>query len=259
MRAPLHDPGLSGAAQASARLGMFGALLAAIALSLTALNKLSPYVGVVILTFAALFGLGALIFAIRAMLSIWNYGKRGMVPMLTGLLFAGLLLAAPAWLLLQALRLPPLHDISTAIQHPPHFSMTAPALAARDGHTPDDVAARDRAPQRAAYPDVQPILVDVTPLQAFELALRAARALHWTVVATKAAARHDPTYHLEATHQWPLLHFVDDIAIRVEPADGQARVDIRAVSRLYGPDYGTNARLIQQFIDQYQTLVDNLE
>lgn len=259
MRAPLYDPGLSGAAQASARLGMFGALLAAIALALMALNRVSPYMGVVILGFAALFGLGALGFAFRAMVSIWNYGKRGMVPMLTGLLFAALLLAGPVWLGLQALLLPPLHDISTAINHPPHFSTFLPALAARDGSTPADVPAPERAPQRAAYPNVQPILVDVTPLQAFELALRAAKALQWTIVATKAAARHDPTYHLDATHQWPVLHFVDDITIRVEPADGQARVDIRAVSRLYGPDYGTNARLIQKFIDQYQTLVDDLE
>ncbi|MBV1707670.1 MAG: DUF1499 domain-containing protein [Hyphomicrobiales bacterium] len=259
MRAPLYDPGISVAAQASARLGMFGALLAAIALGLTALDRLSPYVGLVVLAFAALFGLGALLFALRAMASIWNFGKRGMVPMLTGLFFACLLLAAPAWLGLQALLLPPLHDISTTIRHPPHFSMTLPALAARGGHTPADISAQDRAPQRTAYPDVQPILVDVTPLQAFELALRAARALNWTIVATRAAARHDPTYHIDATHKWPLLHFIDDITIRVEPADGQARVDIRAVSRLDGPDYGNNARLIQQFIDQYQTLVDNLD
>ncbi len=182
-----------------------------------------------------------------------------MAPLLTGLLFACCLLAAPAYLGVQALRLPLLHDVATDTSHPLQFSGDGTALAARHGQTPAEPTADERAQQSLAYPDVQPILVDVTPLQAFELALRAAKALHWTIVATQAASKHDPTYHIDATDQMPLLHMVDDITIRVEPENGQARVDIRSVSRLGGPDFGANANRILRFINEYQTLVDSLE
>lgn len=259
MRAPFYDPGISAAAVASARLGMFGTLLALIALALAAFDKVSPLVALVILGCAALFGLGALGFALRGMVSIWQFGKRGVALLLAGLLFASLLLAGPVWLGVQAIRLPPLHDISTDTDHPPLFSATAAAVTARNGRTPEDASASDLAQQLLAYPDVQPILVDVTPRRAFELALQATKALHWAIIATKAPARHDTTYSLEATHQMPVLHFVEDITIRIEPADSRARVDIRSVSRLRGPDFGTNAALIQKFIDEYQTLVNNLE
>lgn len=258
MRAPTYDPGMSAAAVASARLGLFGALLALIALALAGLDKVSLLVALVILGCAALFGLGALGFALRGMVSVWQFGKRGVGMLLAGLLFASMLLAGPVWLGVQAIRLPPLHDISTDTEHPPHFSATAAAVAARGGRTPGDASASDRAQQLSAYPDVQPILVDVTPRRAYELAQSAVKALHWTMIATKAAARHDTTYRIDATHQMSVLHFVEDITIRIEPADSQARIDIRSASRTRWPDFGTNAALIQKFIDEYQKLVDNL-
>ena len=67
----------------------------------------------------------------------------------------------------------------------------------------------------------------------------------WTVVKLDRA---EGTLQAEARTQ--LLKFVDDVTIRVRPADGQrVSVDVLSRSRLGKGDFGTNARRIVRFLE----------
>jgi uncharacterized protein (DUF1499 family) len=43
--------------------------------------------------------------------------------------------------------------------------------------------------------------------------------------------------------------FKDDVLIRLRPADGGSRVDVRSLSRVGGGDVGTNAKRIRADLD----------
>jgi uncharacterized protein (DUF1499 family) len=98
------------------------------------------------------------------------------------------------------------------------------------------------AEQHRGYPDIAPVLLTVPPDQAFDRALRSARSMGWDVVASDPAAG-----RIEATDTTFWFGFTDDIAIRVTPAPGGSRVDLRSVSRVGLSDVGTNAARIRKF------------
>jgi uncharacterized protein (DUF1499 family) len=67
--------------------------------------------------------------------------------------------------------------------------------------------------------------------------------MRWEVVAADAAAG-----RIEATATTPWFGFRDDIVVRIVPADGGSRVDVRSVSRVGKGDLGVNARRIREFL-----------
>jgi uncharacterized protein (DUF1499 family) len=42
--------------------------------------------------------------------------------------------------------------------------------------------------------------------------------------------------------------FIDDVVVRVRPAPGGSRVDVRSVSRVGQHDFGTNAARVRAFL-----------
>ena len=139
---------------------------------------------------------------------------------------------------------PPIHDITTDTGNPPEFvdilplRADAPNPAAHEG---DSIAAI----QRAAYPDVQPLALDLPPDRAFEAALEAARSMGWEIVAAEPDQG-----RIEATDTTFWFGFEDDVVIRVTPAAGGSRVDVRSVSRVGRSDVGTNAKRIREYLDE---------
>jgi uncharacterized protein (DUF1499 family) len=98
------------------------------------------------------------------------------------------------------------------------------------------------AQQRAAYPDLATIRLAAPPAEAFAQAQRAAESLGWDVVAA------DPARGvLEAQQVSRLFRFVDDVVVRVRPADGGSLVDVRSKSRDGQGDLGVNAARIRAF------------
>jgi len=97
--------------------------------------------------------------------------------------------------------------------------------------------------QQQAYPDLAPVILELPPRAAFDLALTVARASGWEIV---AAAPEDN--RIEATATTLLFGFKDDIVIRITPAGGGSRVDVRSVSRVRRSDLGTNAARIREFL-----------
>ena len=137
-------------------------------------------------------------------------------------------------------RVPAINDITTDPDDPPAFveALRAPE---NEGRAPGYPAGN--APlQRAAYPDLAPIVLKEPPDAAYAAAQHAATALGWSVV------RSDPAGGtLEATQTSRLFLFVDDIVVRVKPTDGGSRVDVRSRSRVGKGDVGANAARIRRF------------
>jgi uncharacterized protein (DUF1499 family) len=147
-----------------------------------------------------------------------------------GIVAVGLLAAA----LRPGLGLPAINDITTDPADPPLFSATH-----RDMSYP---AERFAPQQRAAYPDLQPILVSSSPARALELARETAESLGWEVVSVDPAAG-----RLEAREVSRVFRFVDDVVVRVRPSDTGAVIDVRSRSRDGRGDLGANARRIRAF------------
>jgi hypothetical protein len=116
---------------------------------------------------------GALALAVLSILigflgfaAIWHNGTRGMGRILIAFLIDALVLAYPAYLVVQYRRLPPIHDITTDPIDPPRFEALS-RLRTGDGTNPAVYAGLYSAElQRKAYPDIEPVELEITPERA---------------------------------------------------------------------------------------------
>lgn len=162
--------------------------------------------------------------------------RRGLFPGL-----AGLLVAVPTLLFLYSwhsakTRLPPIQDITTDTANPPEF-WTAPNSRVYGGEA---VAAL----QRKAYPDIEPLILDIAPDAVYDRAVEIMRTRKWKIWETDREEK-----HIEATETTFWFGFSDDVVIHVRETDtGGSRVDMRSASRSgSGGDSGTNAKRIRAF------------
>ncbi len=135
---------------------------------------------------------------------------------------------------------PRINDITTDPSDPPGFEAAAREEANRDrdmSYDPDFEAL-----QLAGYPDLEPILLPVPPAEAFERVQGAVESLGWEEVLSDPAGG-----RIEARETSRLFRFVDDIAIRIRPADGGSVIDVRSKSRDGQSDLGANAARIRAF------------
>jgi uncharacterized protein (DUF1499 family) len=202
--------------------------------------------GFAILKWAAYGGLAAALVSLTGgVLAAKGGGWRAVVFAAAGAVCGVLVFAVPFNWRLQAQRVPPIHDITTDIVSPPQYvailplRVGAPNPAAYGG---PEVGAK----QRAAYPDIQPMLINAPLPQAFDQALAAARAMGWRIVATEPKEG-----RIEATDTTFWFGFKDDIVIRVAAADAnRSLVDVRSLSRVGRSDVGTNARRIRGYLQK---------
>ena len=137
---------------------------------------------------------------------------------------------------------PPIHDITTDTENPPTFVAVAP-LRANDPN-PIEYAGEEVADlQRAAYPDIRPVILDLPSDRAFQRALDVAESMGWSIVeANNSEGR------IEATARTFWFGFRDDVVIRLSPLDGRTVVDVRSKSRVGRGDMGTNARRVREYL-----------
>jgi uncharacterized protein (DUF1499 family) len=253
----LEEP-LSKTATASRRVAVFAVLVALAAMAAARAQGGQDTVGPLAAFAAALILAGvALLLASAAAVEIWNTGRRGVAPAVTGALLALALLAYPIYLALQAERLPPLSQVTTDYRKAPEYMISSRAREARGAWTPPPPNPDDEALQRAAYPTVAPISVDLEPDQAYRMSLRIVRDLGWRVVdATGPNLRGEAEAHIDATDRSLFFGFVSDIAIRIRPQGSKTQIDVRSASRVGSHDFGANARRIQKFIEAVQASTD---
>ncbi|MGH6822298.1 MAG: DUF1499 domain-containing protein, partial [Methylocella sp.] len=173
-----------------------------------------------------------------------------------GFVLATLLMAYPAYLAQQSMRGPRLADISTDIADPPNFSLSHAALAARGDTTPASVAIAKRKAQLKAYPQIQPILLDLDAREAFGAVLAALSANGWKIVEQRPTGRRAGLGHIDAIATSFILGLPSDITVRLRPLAGQTRIDIRSVSRLGPYDAGAGPRNVASFEAALEAVVD---
>jgi uncharacterized protein (DUF1499 family) len=171
--------------------------------------------------------------------------RRGFIAAVLALAVGVAAAWAPAQWLLQARTAPRINDVTTDTANVPAMVVTqqmrhgAPNPPAYPGPS-------SAALQRAAYPDIAPVVITLPPADAFRKVDAAAMALGWEIVARAPADG-----RIEATDTSDWFGLTDDIVIRIraEGARG-SRVDIRSKSRVGESDFGVNARRIRAFIER---------
>jgi uncharacterized protein (DUF1499 family) len=231
-------------------------LIALFAVGMARLHTVEPTAALAVLGAAITLALVALLLFGAACADIWRTGRRGVAEAVGGLIMAALILAYPAYLSLQAIRLPVLADVSTDIADAPNFSFSGAAYKARAGFRTPTVPASARQEQAAAYPDVETIVVDIEVDEAFPFVLKAAAARGWRVIDQHPPGGRAGEAHADFLDRSLVMGFDEDITVRLRPLPGQTRIDLRAASRYGRHDFGANARRIERFAEELQTQLD---
>jgi len=158
----------------------------------------------------------------------------------------GILIAIPVFSFLHlGFTSPPIHDISTDTDNPPKF---VSLLAERESTNAPNSADYDPdvgAQQRAGYPDLGPLDLDVSADQAFQIALEAVSDMDW-----RLAAAVPEEGRIEAVDVTFWSGFIDDVVIRLTSlSETQTRIDVRSLSRVGGSDVGKNAARIREYLE----------
>jgi uncharacterized protein (DUF1499 family) len=172
-------------------------------------------------------------------------GRRGFPLAIAGLLVGLVVVGIPLQWQRTARSVPPIHDITTDVVNPPRFVAIVP-LRADAPNAVEYGGAQIAAQQQAAYPDIRPVVMDLTASTAFQRSLRAAEEMGWTVVAAVPEEG-----RIEATDRTFWFGFRDDVVIRITELDpNRSVIDVRSLSRVGGSDVGTNARRIRAYLRQ---------
>jgi uncharacterized protein (DUF1499 family) len=164
------------------------------------------------------------------------------VPALAGIVVGLAVVSVPSLVILSARGTPPIHDITTSPEDPPLFRAVLP-LRAGAPNPPEYLGAQVAEQQRRAYPDIQPLVLDLEAGEAFDRALAAIEDLGWDVVASDRSAG-----RIEAVDTTFWFGFRDDIVVRLAGAASGTRVDVRSKSRVGVGDVGTNARRVRALL-----------
>jgi uncharacterized protein (DUF1499 family) len=168
--------------------------------------------------------------------------RRGFALAVAGVVIGALTFCIPFALLQGSKAAPPIHDITTDTDNPPPFVAIIPLRS----NAPNGIAYGGEAvaaQQRAAYPDIAPVVLADPPAKAFDRALAAARELGWEIVAAVPEEG-----RIEATDTTAWFGFKDDVVVRVTPTAGGSRIDVRSVSRLGRSDLGKNAQRVRAWL-----------
>jgi uncharacterized protein (DUF1499 family) len=201
--------------------------------------------GFTILGVSAWLGLGAAVVSLVGAYFARTLPSRGRMSIAIGAAILAVAVAVVPWQWNQTVyKLPFIHDISTNTDDPPLF-VALLAARAESPNTSDYGGAEVAAQQKAAYPDIQPVILDLSADEGFRRAEAAVRSLGWDVVALITTEG-----RIEATDTTFWFGFKDDIVVRVRPIEGEpgrSRIDARSVSRVGLSDIGANANRLRAF------------
>lgn len=136
--------------------------------------------------------------------------------------------------MLPLLKRPVINDVTTDTAQPPSLA----------GANPPPYPPQFAAKQKAAYPEIQPLAIKLSPDKAFALVAAAARAMEgWEDLEVDGKARMITGIAVTKT-----FRFKDDFVIVVQGSGAEALVQMRSRSRLGKGDLGANAQRILDFL-----------
>lgn len=197
----------------------------------------------------------ALLLGLAAFIIIWRQGRAGAWSAAAGVLVSLLLFAWPAATTPFIVNLPRMNDITTDAQVPPRFVATAKLRP--KGANPIAYRGPELARlQAAAYPDIRPLVIPRSATETFELLGDTVRRLRWDIAAEEAPQGRGKPGYIEAVDRTLVLGFYDDVIIRVDGDQREARIDIRSASRYGEHDLGRNASRIRGFFKELQARLE---
>ncbi len=246
-RPTFGDEPVSRLAAWSGRFALFA--LAVAVLSVIVLRSGTLETEPALATFAAalIFAGLAVLLAVAAFVVIWRRGLSGLGRAMLGLFLGLLLLSYPGYLGYRATQLPAISDVTTDPGNPPRFdALVRQRPRGRIAYPGAATAER----QRAAYPDIVTLQINVPPRTAYEAALGVVTKHKWQLADGRAPAAGRREGVIEATARSTIMGFRDDVVIRVSPIGQGTRIDVRSASRFGLHDFGANAARVRSLLEE---------
>lgn len=194
-------------------------------------------------------------------------GRLGLFALFAAL-FAGAALAAPLKMKADFAANPFIHEVTTDFDNPPAIIAAAdlprknpagyrggdPVPQRTDGLTVAEA-------QRAAFPDILPIIADAKLSAAADAAKAVISDMGMEVLAdgpADGAAGGGWRIEAVATSLW--FGFKDDFVVRLTSTEGdKTRVDVRSKSRVGGSDLGANAKRVREFARRFNAAIGSAD
>jgi len=254
--APYQSEPFSGLATWARNLAVFSvvAVLVSILIVRFGFLEMKPALA----TFFGALGLATLsiLIGLAGFAAIWQNGTRGMSRILLAFLINGIVLAYPAYLAWQYRKLPPIHDITTDPIDPPRFEALARLRSGDGANTAVYAGLYSAEQQRQAYPDIEPVELEIPVDRAYAITLQLVNKRKWLVIDERAPLPPRRIGRIEAVARTPIMGFREDVSIRVAPDGDDSRVDNRSSSRFFESDLGSNAARISKLIDDINTAAE---
>jgi uncharacterized protein (DUF1499 family) len=255
--APYQSEPVSSLATWSRNLAVFSVVAVAVSILIVRFGFLE--VKPAIATFFGALGLAALsiLIGFAAFAAIWQNGTRGMTRILLALVIDVVVLAYPAYLFTRYRKLPPIHDITTDPIDPPRFEALARLRSGDGANTAVYAGLYSAEQQRQAYPDIEPVELELPVERAYAITLQLVNKRKWLVIDERPPAPPRRIGRIEAVARTPIMGFREDVSIRIQPNGEDTRVDIRSSSRYFESDLGSNAARVTKLIDDLNTAADS--
>ncbi|HTJ58717.1 MAG TPA: DUF1499 domain-containing protein [Devosiaceae bacterium] len=231
------------------RLGSFALPLAVIPVFMHRAGDISTSEFEVIETLAIGLAALALVSSLAAFVHIWVSGQQGWWPAIAGLIFSLICLAPPAILLVDYLRYPPTHEMTTNAADPPPLLLSA---SPGEPATPAVLQAIS-----LDFPNLRTRNYPLPADQLFAIVEQLVTERGWEVRERRAPADAHAEGQLNAIAM-SLLGFRGEVSIRVRPEADGASLDMRsaALTPLYEP--GDDAVRIEEFLTALDARVTEL-
>lgn len=235
----------------SRRIAVFSLAVAALAVLIARADLLETVP--VLVTFGAALALAVLAIAIAfaSFVTLWINGGPGFADAITAVLIGAALLGYPGYLAYKGYSLPAIKDITTDPIDPPRFEVVARLRPPNTSLYPGLATAEL---QKEAWPDIEPLFVNVSPKAAFDGAMAVITKRKWRIV-DPLPPQPNREGHIEAIARTPIMGFRDDVVIRVSATGTGARVDMRSASRYGLYDFGANAARVRSLLEDLDDAV----
>ena len=255
--APYQSEPFSALATWSRRLAVFSAVATVVSVMIVRFGFLEIKPALATLFGALACAVLSILVALAGLVALWRDGSRGIGRTLAALFLDALILAYPAYLAVRYRSLPAIHDITTDPINPPQFEELARLRGTDGANTAVYAGLYSAEQQRLAYPEIEPVELDLTAQRAFDIVQKLVARRKWLVIDARAPQPRQPG-HIEAVAKTPVLGLREDIAIRIAPDSDGSRVDIRSASRYFEHDLGSNAERVSKLIDDINTAAENI-
>jgi uncharacterized protein (DUF1499 family) len=173
-----------------------------------------------------------------------------------GVVVGGGILCWPLSVVPKLRALPEINDLTTDVADPPAFKVLAVQRppGANPARYPGVATA---SAQKAFYTELQPLVLNRSAEEAFDLSRQALRRLRMVIVNEEPVGTIKSGEGLiEAYDRTLVLGFYDDVAVRVTAQGRAARIDIRSASRYGRHDLGRNAQRIRDILNEIVARAD---